>query len=631
MSRRLLASVASQTLSHLSRPATAAAICCVGTVGWSAAAWAKERAQGVDLGRRLHSTWGRDGIMGFGQVQTALNFFTYGRGEFTKTGYEKHAKKYAEPAFHDSVDLAGKTYMVTGANSGIGKEISTYLASKGATLYMVCRSPERGETARTAVADAAGSKDVHLLLADCGLEADVRSMWAKFTAHQSDAYQRDTPQLDGLVCNAGALLNERTLNKDGVETTFAAHLAIGSYLLGRLALPVMEATPGSRIVLVTSGGAYNERFPGWETITSTAPDSVANYNGNIAYAWAKRGQILLAEQWAAAHPDVKVVTTHPGWAATEGVDASLADTKHLLEPMRSAWQGAEGMCWLLAVDAEAIKSGALYLDRQPQSKHLAGWFWTEGSRTKNSADEVAMMMVNLERFVAAEGPMKEVWRPTPERTQAKLEARASAKSLTASPGPLDLQRFMGKWNVLANAPIFAMGEQNLYNPVENYEWDEANKRVQVVYKFYRMGSTELGEARQHGYVKKDDSGGTTWALHPKLGIYLPLNLGYLVLHTAPDYSWTLIGVPDRKFLWIMTRARPTAKDPAPYPVDADPEKVKASRAAGLAPVDALESETVLTLDEEAAILREAMLKAEAAGYDISQVRMAGWYPEVPYP
>jgi dehydrogenase/reductase SDR family protein 12 len=573
--------------------------------------------------------------MGLGKVQTALNFYTYGKGEFTRTGFEKHAKRYEDPAFHDGVRLEGKTFMVTGANSGLGKEISRYLASKGASLYMVCRSPERGEAARAAIEEETGNNQVHLLRADCGSQAEVRAMWAEFERKAGPS-----PTLDGLVCNAGALMSERTLNSDGVETTFAAHLAVGTYLLGSLAMPALKATPGSRVVVVTSGGAYNSPYPGWETITSTAPDSEANYDGNIAYSWAKRGQILLVEEWAKAYPDVAIVSAHPGWAATEGVDAALSDSKHLLEPLRSAWEGAEGMCWLLAAPASALQSGALYLDRSPQKKHIAGWFWTEGSRTKNSPDEVAMMMANLERFVRED--TSDVWRPSLERTAAKLACRAATPRLSAPEEPqLDLFRFMGRWYVLANVPIMAANEHNLCNPIERYEWDEQAKRVQVIYRYYAFDGGEgvqssAGEARQHGYINSSAKGApdATWSLHPRFaGIYLPLNLGYLILHVAPDYSWTLIGVPDRKYLWIMTRARPTPKDPDPFPVAADRATVEAARQKNSSkeegrPEETGEGPATLTAEDEAGILQEALLKAEAAGYDISGVRIAGWYSEL---
>jgi len=369
---------------------------------------------------------------------------------------------------------------------------------------------------------------------------------------------------------------------------------------------------------------YNAAFPGWEAMMSTAPNSEKTYDGNVAYAWAKRGQVILAEEWAKLYPKVKVVSAHPGWTDTEGVTASLSDVKKSLEPLRSPWEGVEGMAWLLAAPAEELKSGEFYLDRQPQPKNISGLFWTEGGATRNTDDEIAMMMANLERFTNKEDPLWDVWRPTPERTKAKLESRTASRKLTASETPIEIERFMGKWNVLANIPITALGEQNYYNCVENYAWDAEHSRVQVVYNYCRAGDDKLEEARQHGYIQ-DTKTNTTWSLHPKFGIYLPLNLGYLVLHTAPDYSWTMIGVPDRKFLWVMTAARPSPKDPQPWPVSADRAAMDRVRAKGSG-----KSEEHLSPAQEAEVLREALLKAEACGYDISQLRICGWYPEVPY-
>lgn len=63
-------------------------------------------------------------IMGFGQVAATTQFFLYGKRHFTKTGYDRHVKSYAEPRLLETVDLSGKVFMVTGANSGLGKEIT---------------------------------------------------------------------------------------------------------------------------------------------------------------------------------------------------------------------------------------------------------------------------------------------------------------------------------------------------------------------------------------------------------------------------------------------------------------------------------------------------------------------------
>ena len=71
--------------------------------------------------------------------------------------------------------------MVTGANSGVGFEVAQYLARRGAEVHLVCRSAQRGEEARQAIVAASGNSNVHLLVCDCGLEADVRAAWARFS------------------------------------------------------------------------------------------------------------------------------------------------------------------------------------------------------------------------------------------------------------------------------------------------------------------------------------------------------------------------------------------------------------------------------------------------------------------
>merc|ERR1712050_550161 len=140
---------------------------------------------------------------------------------------------------------------------------------------------------------------------------------------------------------------------------------------------------------------YNTAFPSWEVATSTTSDPTWKYDGQLAYAYAKRAQVLLCERWSKSHPEVKVVSCHPGWTSTPAVTEAYGDTKKYLEPMRTPWQGAEGIAWLCVAPAEKIESGAFYLDRSPQVKHMAGPFFTEGSYTKNTPEEVDEMMQNL--------------------------------------------------------------------------------------------------------------------------------------------------------------------------------------------------------------------------------------------
>jgi dehydrogenase/reductase SDR family protein 12 len=89
----------------------------------------------------------------FGQFASTSQFYLYGKRHCTRTGWEQARKSYSQPDILEdpALDLSNKVYMITGANAGIGREISLFAASKGATVYMVCRNPDRAQVARDAI------------------------------------------------------------------------------------------------------------------------------------------------------------------------------------------------------------------------------------------------------------------------------------------------------------------------------------------------------------------------------------------------------------------------------------------------------------------------------------------------
>jgi dehydrogenase/reductase SDR family protein 12 len=239
----------------------------------------------------------------FGQFAATSQFYLYGRTYFTRTGWEKASKHYKATSNgvdildDPSLSLQGKVYMITGANSGIGREVTRYLACKGARVFMVCRNAGRGEEARARIINQSKNDKVHLIVADCSLESGVRYAWEEFLRLQAEAQgegegeglgegegQSDSSpsvsRLDALICNAGVLHNEKVVTSEGVESTFATHLLFGVYLLGKLALPLLQQTPCSRVVVVSSGGLYNVKFPTWEKATSTAKYT-EQYDGQL--------------------------------------------------------------------------------------------------------------------------------------------------------------------------------------------------------------------------------------------------------------------------------------------------------------------------------------------------------------
>jgi len=331
-------------------------------------------------------------------------FFLFGKKNCTQTGYLKHMQQYKDPVQSaavvnieskqesDGVDLTGKTFLITGANQGIGKEIATYAAAKGGNVYILCRNEERAKIAQRDIQEKTKNKKVTVLLADVGEPSHIERVVKEFTDKED--------KLDCLVCNAGALFNDRRVNRNGQEVTFMSHLVCGSYQLTKLLLPSLKQSPANeaRVVYVSSGGMYNSKFPEWEVAASSGKHE-SDYNGNIAYSYAKRGQVLLAERFTKDYPEVAFVSTHPGWVRTAAVDGAYGDNAKYLEPFRNLWEGSEGIAWLTATPKKNLESGAFYLDRSPQRKHIAGLFMTDGSFTKNSEKEVDVMMKKLEECV----------------------------------------------------------------------------------------------------------------------------------------------------------------------------------------------------------------------------------------
>jgi len=484
----------------------------------------------------------------YNQFATSTQFYLYGKKHFTRTGYERHAQFYEKAKEIKDVssfvgDLIDKVFLVTGGNAGVGREMVSFLANNGATVYTMCRSRARAEAAVDSIAAAAACRvRIHILEGDVGLEADVRRCWAEFAEKVEASHGK--VRCDAIVCNAGALLNEKVLTAEGVETTFASHLLFGTFLLGQLAMPTLRATAGARFIAVSSGGMYNTAFPSWEVASSTSTDPSEKYDGQFAYTYAKRGQVLLCERWAQAFPEVKCVSCHPGWVKTAAVDKAYGDSQKYLEPMRNEWQGAEGIVWLCTAPADKIESGAFYLDRRPQVKHMAGPFFTEGSHTKNSKEEVDSIMETMDAWANGR-------RPDLAGQAAALEECKAARvePLKALERQLETKRFMGKWYVAANIPTpFDAGT---VNNVEDYSFDEKTGVIQVDFTYCDPALTKTSCLQQRATVF--NSLETEWRLSPKVGIYLPLSIPYLIVDCSEDYSTSIVGVPDRSYIWIMTR------------------------------------------------------------------------------
>lgn len=174
-------------------------------------------------------------------------WFVRGLREYTLNGHLEAKRKFEDLNADIYKDLSGRAYMVTGANSGIGKCVSLELAKRGATVHMVCRDKTRGEQAQQELLEASPNKEVHLHLLDMSMPKKVWEFALNFA--------ESGKSLNGLVNNAGCMVNERTVTEEGLEKNFATN-SLGTYILTTGLIGALEKSKEPRIITVSSGRCF---------------------------------------------------------------------------------------------------------------------------------------------------------------------------------------------------------------------------------------------------------------------------------------------------------------------------------------------------------------------------------------
>jgi len=277
-------------------------------------------------------------------------------GSFSRLGILIRRKIFDWTSVSDW-SLVGKTILVTGPTSGLGRVTAVALARLGARVILVGRSVERLGQVHDYLVAAHGEDRFPIVVADMGSLASVR-------AAVTEILEREA-RLDLIVDNAGGIFLERTMSPDGIEATFAISV-VGPFALVDGLLPLMERTGGGRIIAVTSGGMYTQALD----LDDLGSQRVA-YTGALAYARAKRAQTALvrerARRLALSGSSVTINAMHPGWADTPGLADTLPTFHRLMGSfLRSPEEGADTIVWLAADPAAARLSGGLFLDRRPR-------------------------------------------------------------------------------------------------------------------------------------------------------------------------------------------------------------------------------------------------------------------------
>jgi len=209
--------------------------------------------------------------------------------------------------------MRGKTVLITGGNTGLGKESALRLARGGATVVLTARSEAKGLEAAEAVKAASGSDDVHFLQLDLADLSNVKSFKERFSREKYGDH------IDVLLNNAGVMaIPTRQTTKDGFEEQLGVN-HLGHFALTAELLPLLKKAPSARVVAVSSTahlGANKELMQG----DLMAPDRYTQWG---AYCQSKLANVLFAKElnrrFQEAGWKATAVSCHPG-----GVDTDLA-------------------------------------------------------------------------------------------------------------------------------------------------------------------------------------------------------------------------------------------------------------------------------------------------------------------
>jgi len=202
-------------------------------------------------------------------------------------------------------DLAGRTFLVTGANAGIGYATALELARRGGRVHLACRSQAKGAAAVAAITAATGSDQVRLLLVDLAHLASVRRTAEDFLGLGEP--------LHVLINNAG-VGGARGRTADGFEIHFGIN-HLGHFALTMALLPLLTGSTPARIVNVASDAHYQAKgidFGGLRNRTKAI-------TGLPEYAVSKLCNVLFAAELARrlAGTGVTAYSLHPGVVASE--------------------------------------------------------------------------------------------------------------------------------------------------------------------------------------------------------------------------------------------------------------------------------------------------------------------------
>jgi retinol dehydrogenase 12 len=274
------------------------------------------------------------------------------------------------PELARRTELAGQTFLVTGANAGVGLATATDLARRGGRVHIACRSKAKGEAAIAAIATQTGSDQLNLLHLDLADLASVRRCAQDYLALGEP--------LHVLINNAG-VGGQRGITADGFELHFGVN-HLGHFTLTQALLPLISQSSPARIVSVTSDSHFAAKDINFDGLRS----STKSITGMREYGVSKLCNVLYTQELARRLDGTGVTSycVHPGVVASEIWHRVPWGVRQLIKTrMLTIEQGAQTSLYCATSAEVADESGKYYYKCQGAepskiaTPELAGELW----------------------------------------------------------------------------------------------------------------------------------------------------------------------------------------------------------------------------------------------------------------
>jgi len=257
-------------------------------------------------------------------------------------------------------DLKDRTFLITGANTGIGRETTRALARRGARLYLACRSEASGREAIEEIAGETGNRALELLSLDLGDLDSVRRC--------AEAFLAAGEPLHVLINNAG-VAGSRGMTASGFERMFGTN-HVGPFLLTGLLLERLRSSAPARIVNVASVAHYGANGIDWAAVRRPT----RSFTGMREYSVSKLANVLHAQELARRLEGTRVTTysLHPGVIASDIWRRVPWPVRPLMKRrMDSPEHGARTSLYCATAPELAGESGRYYDDCRPKEPGAA--------------------------------------------------------------------------------------------------------------------------------------------------------------------------------------------------------------------------------------------------------------------